>query len=393
MKGIRILAPALLLLAASCGPAPQVRLDVARIGNDTIAVECRPFSTADDMMAVMQDTILLDSRGRASYSLPVGEPCIVSVKPFATSEKIPGGRRWVGNDMIDLYVAPDDRIAVGIGKDGYTLRGSRLNAAIQEVESGIAVFRSRTAEVTDLIGQAYVQGDFAAVDSLQGLLAGISGEYVNFLSASFRQRTDGPEAPYLILISPADSVRQYLDMLPRRTYEGMFRPLLDQAARKAVETVTKRKAAAVGDEAPDFTIPDADGNDVSLSDFRGKYVLLDFWGSWCYWCIKGIPQLKEASEKYGSSLAVIGIACNDTEESWREALVKYSLRSWTNLREDSAMPVPEKPTVLYGVSAFPTKVLIDPQGTVLDITEGEEPSFYGRLDEFMSEADTPSQQR
>ena len=58
------------------------------------------------------------------------------------------------------------------------------------------------------------------------------------------------------------------------------------------ETVAM-EADADGIEAPDFTLNDINGNPLTLSSLRGKYVILDFWGSWCGWCIKGIPQMKE----------------------------------------------------------------------------------------------------
>ena len=53
------------------------------------------------------------------------------------------------------------------------------------------------------------------------------------------------------------------------------------------------QSIAEGQMAPDFTLKDLQGNDLSLSSLRGKYVVLDFWGSWCGWCIKGIPDMKE----------------------------------------------------------------------------------------------------
>ena len=49
--------------------------------------------------------------------------------------------------------------------------------------------------------------------------------------------------------------------------------------------------------APDFTLPDYDGNTFTLSSMRGKYVVLDFWGTWCKICLKGMPKLKEAQKK------------------------------------------------------------------------------------------------
>ena len=56
------------------------------------------------------------------------------------------------------------------------------------------------------------------------------------------------------------------------------------------------------DMAPDFTLNDIDGNPLSLSSLRGKYVVLDFWGSWCVWCIKGMPEMKKYYAKYKDKL-------------------------------------------------------------------------------------------
>ena len=62
--------------------------------------------------------------------------------------------------------------------------------------------------------------------------------------------------------------------------------------------------------AKDFTLKDINGNDLSLSNLRGKYVVLDFWGSWCGWCMKGLPDMKAAYEKHKDNLEILGIDCN-----------------------------------------------------------------------------------
>ena len=59
------------------------------------------------------------------------------------------------------------------------------------------------------------------------------------------------------------------------------------------EVKVASQSIAEGQMAPDFTLKDLQGNDLSLSSLRGKYVVLDFWGSWCGWCIKGIPDMKK----------------------------------------------------------------------------------------------------
>ena len=83
-------------------------------------------------------------------------------------------------------------------------------------------------------------------------------------------------------------------------------------------------------QAPDFTLNDLDGRPLSLKSLRGKYVVLDFWGSWCGWCIKGIPAMKEYYEKYKGKFEILGIDCNDPEDKWKAAVEKYQL-PWLHL--------------------------------------------------------------
>ncbi len=136
-----------------------------------------------------------------------------------------------------------------------------------------------------------------------------------------------------------------------------------------------QQALASGEvEAPNFTLKDLEGKDVSLSDFRGKWVILDFWGSWCIWCIKGFPELKEAYEKYKDELVIIGIDCNEGETEWRAGVAKYEL-PWVNVY----CPKDNTLTAEFGVQGFPTKAIVDPEGKIRNITTGHNPEFFTAL--------------
>lgn len=131
--------------------------------------------------------------------------------------------------------------------------------------------------------------------------------------------------------------------------------------------------------APDFKLKDLNGKEVSLSDYRGKWVILDFWGSWCIWCIRGIPELKEAYEKYNGQLEIIGIDCNETEEAWRAGVEKYGL-NWVNVycpKSDYEI------LKAYDVQGFPTKAIVDPEGNLVNITVGHDPNFYTVLSKLL----------
>ena len=80
--------------------------------------------------------------------------------------------------------------------------------------------------------------------------------------------------------------------------KAFYQPMIDMAKKRAEAEEKAKKVQAAGVEAPDFTLKDIKGNDFKLSSLRGKIVVLDFWGSWCGWCIKGMPKMKEYYEKY-----------------------------------------------------------------------------------------------
>ena len=90
------------------------------------------------------------------------------------------------------------------------------------------------------------------------------------------------------------------------------------------------------DFAPDFELPDLQGNPLKLSSLRGKYVVLDFWGSWCIWCIRGVPRMKEAYSKYKDKMEILGVDCQDTEEKclgYRCVVLKTTYRRWVSSME------------------------------------------------------------
>lgn len=135
-------------------------------------------------------------------------------------------------------------------------------------------------------------------------------------------------------------------------------------------------AAAVGSLAPGFTLKNEIGKDVSLNDFAGEYVVLEFWGTWCGYCIRELPRLKTCYLKYRNKAEFIGIDYKDHRQSWLKAISKYGL-NWTNLIAEND-EVREK----YGVEGFPTKIIIDKEGKIVLKTTGESDEFYLKMDEL-----------
>lgn len=168
--------------------------------------------------------------------------------------------------------------------------------------------------------------------------------------------------------------------------QSQTEPEMTEQQRRYMEfqLAMERKQAEMqtGDyAAPGFTFLNREGKEVSLSDFKGKWVVIDFWGSWCGWCIKGIPEMKAAYDKYKPQLEIVGVACNDTREAWLRALDKYQL-PWVNLYNPTEGGGPL--LLDYAVLGFPTKVIVNPEGKIANITSGEDPAFYVTLDRLIT---------
>ena len=163
--------------------------------------------------------------------------------------------------------------------------------------------------------------------------------------------------------------------------KGLFSYFADAVKRELDEIQAQRDAEArlaPGNPAPDITLNDIKGKPFSLKKLRGKYVIIDFWGSWCGWCIKGMPKMKEYYAKYKGKLEILGIDCNDTEQKWRDAVKKHEL-PWLHVRNEGNPDV----TVLYGISGFPTKIVIDAEGKISKVVVGESEDFYTYLDQLL----------
>ena len=139
------------------------------------------------------------------------------------------------------------------------------------------------------------------------------------------------------------------------------------------------KRVADGMPAPDFTLNNVEGKPVSLSSLRGKYVVLDFWGTWCGWCIKGMPEMKRMYAKYNQRLEVVGIACGDTEEVWKKCVADKAL-PWTNVLNATGEA---DVSAMYAVKGYPTKIVLDTEGRILKTILGESSEFYGYVDSLM----------
>lgn len=140
----------------------------------------------------------------------------------------------------------------------------------------------------------------------------------------------------------------------------------------------------IGTEAPNFEATFENGQKMSLEAYKGKYVLLDFWGSWCGPCRKENPHLVNLYDDFhgkkfndGKDFEIISIAIETEKKSWEKAVKVDQLRWDSHIVEMDRFSSP-LPT-LYGVKEIPTTYLVNPQGTIVGVN-----MTYKSINDFLS---------
>lgn len=165
---------------------------------------------------------------------------------------------------------------------------------------------------------------------------------------------------------PLDSLQMYYNRLGRKVQQT-------NDGKDLAKEIDKLRGGSPGSMAKNFSTTDIKGEKISLSDFKGKYVLLDFWASWCVPCRAGNPHLKELYSKYhDKGIEFIGVSDDDSKpDAWHKAVEKDSL-PWRHVLRGFDMdklmknePNPKDISAKYGISSLPTKILIDPSGKII----------------------------
>ena len=371
MKKMILGAFAALILMAACTSENK----------NELRVKCNLEGVGDTLIVSIgdQDTTITGEAGKFDFTLPLSQ--VERVVAYT-----PGTNRMEEQNFFFLTAVPGETAEVsGQLPDNYKINGSRFYENLSLIESEA---KEAKKEFDDFIADLISRRD--AGESEDSLNALYESKYEVLQKATedkimdiIKTNSKNEAAATLVAsFSDVESMRKAFDLLSDEVKNGRMKDIalkpineLEASEQREKESAAKQ---APGVEAPDFTLNDINGNPFTLSSLRGKYVILDFWGSWCGWCIKGFPEMKQYYQKYKGKFEILGVDCSDTEEAWKKAVSENQLPWLHVFNPQDNKNLQES----YGITGYPTKIIVGPDGKIVKTIVGEDPKFYEFLDEL-----------
>ena len=330
---------AFLLMACHDKPATPsqmlVRGNLTNVGDTLVALTLENQNNPEEIIV---------SNGKFEQSINVFSPTPMLLVSPAVLRDQPG-------PIIQIIAMPGDTLVLsGDAMGNYNMSGSAFYKQYDEVAKTLKDTNDPDTLKQRSLDFIKAHPDYEACVEIIGVLSSISPE----------------------------KMKEAIELLSPKVKSGRLSGLLNEIMGTAQASEQPAGTLTNGTEAPDFTLTDINGGQQSLKALRGKVVVIDFWGSWCGWCIKGFPKMKEYYAKYKEKMEILGVDCNDTQQAWREAVADNSL-PWLHVFCPKESPLLKQ----YQIQGFPTKVIVSAEGKIVRTFIGEDPKFYSFLDELL----------
>jgi thiol-disulfide isomerase/thioredoxin len=352
----------LVITVSGCTRKKEIAKDVCKISIETQNYPANSISimwTADD--AFKNETIRL-KKGKGEIEIKVSELTVLFLVNGDEKKSVALGDGFIPAPMFNFFAENGQQIDISFDNNDWPAvkisGGEAINnymALLKEtgmLEKAVFEKQVQVMNAQDTILQERYSKE------LTDILDQIVMKKKEFLRANISSY-----ASLFILQGLVNS-------MPFEEFEKQFfslnSDLLEtQLGQRVMNYIANVKKSGINQPAPVFEKKDKDGKLIKISDYKGKYVLIDFWGSWCGPCRTSHHHLVELHKKYSpKGLQIISIAQENTDskKEWLDAIVKDGL-VWTQILNNEAI---DKCNVvsLYSITAFPSKILINPDGKI-----------------------------
>lgn len=243
----------------------------------------------------------------------------------------------------------------------YTVKGSEDSERIKDLNSIMIGTDSRLKELNQRYITASTTGDQAAMKAIEKEFYTIQEENQKSLKKFIRENPNSVVAAYATtyLINPEQEFA-FTDSM-----NNVFQKTLpDSKYTKALSAkIQKTGGTAIGVTAPEIKLPSPDGQEIALSSLRGKYVLIDFWASWCGPCRKENPNVVRMYNKYkDKGFEIFGVSFDQNKDKWVQAIAADKL-TWPHVSDLKGWE--SSAAQLYGITSIPHTILLDKEGKII----------------------------
>lgn len=357
---------ALAAMFCSCDAQHQLTVKFSSLNNDTVNVVLVDKS----MRSIEKQDKVVAQNKEITYDIEGDKARLVMIN--YVSDEGPG--------RMQMYVVPGEQGVLTISGTGGKWTGSSFYSTLAKLEDITDPIEGEMNKIYSDYQKRVQAGENESAVRNEAMPK--YEEYAKQLQKVQQEFFDGNTSSDVAatLIPYIDDKESAMKKLAPAVRNGKFSLILDAYQAEIEADKVQKEAAkkvAPGQPAPEITLNDINGKPFSLSSLRGKYVVLDFWGSWCGWCIKGFPEMKEYYKKYAGKFEILGIDCNDTEDKWKKAVADNAL-PWLHVYNPRTSSVCND----YAITGFPTKIIVGPDGKIAKTIVGESPEFYTYLDEL-----------